>query len=77
MGVNSVHERTGSTEIWCIFRAGSPEKKFCKCQNPSYHSLKDFGCQVELDMEESFTLADTSFCSMKSTGKVKFNISVP
>lgn len=69
MGVNGLHQTTGSTEIWCIFRAEqSPEKRTCKCQNPSYSSLVDFSCQV--DMEESFTLADTSFCSMKSTANM-------
>ncbi|CAG2187420.1 unnamed protein product [Mytilus edulis] len=72
MGVKGIHERSGSTEIWCIFRAPDV-KRTCKCQTGpnSDPDTEDFGCQVELeDMDESFQLADTSFCSMKSTANM-------
>ncbi|XP_071163476.1 uncharacterized protein [Mytilus edulis] len=72
MGVKGIHERSGSTEIWCIFRAPDA-KRTCKCQTGpnSDPDTEDFGCQVELeDMDESFQLADTSFCSMKSTANM-------
>jgi hypothetical protein len=79
MGLKGIHERTGSTEMWCIFRYDTPDVKrtCCKCNcqegEPTDHrKTLEFGCQVDIEnMDDSFTLADTSFCSMKSTGNVK------
>ena len=71
MGIKGMHEKSGSTEMWCIFRVGDVKQQ-CNCQveQSSKQKTEEFGCQVEFDiMDESFsTMADTSFCSMKSTG---------
>lgn len=80
MGLKGIHERTGSTEMWCIFRFDAPDVKRtccrCNCQESEptdHHKTQEFGCQVDIEnMDDSFTLADTSFCSMKSTGNVKY-----